>query len=232
MQEWINQVINSESISFSVLIAGFLLGALAAITSCCNFAVIGAVVGYSGSISISQKKKSVITSGLAFLIGTVVSLGIIGGLTGYISNFIGESMGNYWKIFAGVLSIFFGLATMNALPFNLPSVTFSKAKGSGFFSAFLFGLMIGGLSTVCNSACNPIFPIILGATFIKASFIWGMLILFSFALGYGLPLAAGMIGIGLGLGKLSKTFNTFSMAIKYIAGIILIAIGFYFLITL
>jgi cytochrome c biogenesis protein CcdA len=232
MQEWIYQVINSETISFSVLIAGFLLGALAAVTSCCNFAVIGAVVGYSGSISVSQKKKSVITSGLAFLLGTVISLGIIGGLTGYISNFIGESMGNYWKIFAGVLSIFFGLATMNALPFNLPSVTFSKAKGSGFFSALLFGLMIGGLSTACNTACNPIFPVVLGVAFLKANFVWGMSILFSFALGYGLPLAAGMIGIGLGLGKLTKSFSAFNTAIKYIAGIILIFIGFYFLITL
>lgn len=232
MQEWIDQVINSDNISFSVLIAGFLLGALAAITSCCNFAVIGAVVGYSGSISVSQKKKSIVTSGLAFLLGTVISLAIIGGLTGYISNFIGESMGNYWKIFAGVISIFFGLATMNALPFKLPSVTFSKSKGSGFFSSLIFGLMIGGLSTACNAACNPIFPIVLGAAFIKANFIWGMAILLSFALGYGLPLAAGMIGIGLGLGKLSKTFNTFNIAIKYIAGIILIVIGFYFLITL
>jgi cytochrome c biogenesis protein CcdA len=50
-----------------------------------------------------------------------------------------------------------------------------------------------------------------------------------FALGYALPLALGFAGIRFGLGKLSRPV---AQIIKYAGGILLVALGFYFLITL
>jgi cytochrome c biogenesis protein CcdA len=46
-------------------------------------------------------------------------------------------------------------------------------------------------------------------------------------LGYGATLAAGMLGIGLGVGKLSKWLNKSAVVIKYVGGITLIVLGFY-----
>jgi len=83
-----------------------------------------------------------------------------------------------------------------------------------------------------NSCCNPIFPVILAASFIKGGAVWGLMMLTSFALGYGLPLAAAIVGFGIGLGKISKTLSLFGTIVKYAGGSILIILGFYFLLSL
>jgi len=51
-------------------------------------------------------------------------------------------------------------------------------------------------------------------------------------LGYGIILAAAMLGVGLGLGKISKLLSKFAVVLKYAGGITLIILGFYFLITI
>ena len=232
MQEWINHMLNSDHLSFSVVAASFLLGVIGSVTSCCNFAIIGAVAGYSTSLGVEKKTRLVWISGIAFLLGTVISMAIVGALMGYASDVMSDSMGTWWKLAAGLLAIFFGLATLNLLPFKIPSVSFSGKPGGGMFSALLFGLVVGGISVASNSCCNPVFPIILGASFLKGSIIWGILFLVSFGIGYGLPMAAAMIGLGIGVGKVSNTFNKISKWIKYFAGSLLIAVGFYFLFTL
>lgn len=232
MQEWIYSILNSGELSFSVLIACFLLGVIGSVTSCCNLAIIGAVAGYSGSIGVTKGTRSVWISGISFLFGIIFSLSLVGAVMGYLSSMMSLNMGVWWKIAAGILSIFFGMLTLNILPFKIPSVSISRKSQGGFLSSLFFGLAIGGITVACNSCCNPTFPIILGASFIKGSVLWGVLFLAIFGLGYGLPLAAAMIGIGIGIGKLTSVFNKISVWIKYIAGLILIIVGFYFLLTL
>jgi cytochrome c biogenesis protein CcdA len=232
MQEWIDRIAGSDHVTFSVLAASFILGLIGSVTSCCNYAIIGAIAGYSGRIGVEKKTKMVWTSGLSFLIGTILSLAIIGGLAGYISNIISGSLGIWWKAIAGLLSVFFGLATLNWLPFKLPSVAVPGRSGGGFLASLFFGIAVGGISVICNSCCNPVFPVVLGATFIKGSFLWGLFFLCAFGLGYGIPMAAAMIGIGIGVGKISGTFSKITVIMKYVAGLLLLIAGFYFLWTL
>jgi cytochrome c biogenesis protein CcdA len=122
---------------------------------------------------------------------------------------------------------------MNFLPFKIPSFSMKQENlKPGIFSAILFGLAIGGLSTAFNSCCNPIFPIILAASFVKGSMLWGLLMLTVFALGYALPLALGMVGLKLGLEKMSAGISKVGRAVQYTGGILLIIMGFYLLITI
>lgn len=232
MQDWINQMLNSDHLSFSVVVASFLLGIIGSVTSCCNIAIIGAVAGYSTSLGVEKKTRLVWISGIAFLVGTVIAMAGLGALMGYMSDIISDSLGSWWKVAAGLLAIFFGLVTLDLIRLKVPSITFSGKKDGGIFSALIFGLVVGGISVASNSCCNPVFPIILGASFLKGSIIWGLLFLVSFGIGYGLPMAAAMIGLGIGVGKLSSTFNKISKGIKYFAGALLIIVGFYFLLTL
>ncbi|MBI5021775.1 MAG: sulfite exporter TauE/SafE family protein [Ignavibacteriales bacterium] len=233
MEEWIRNIANADITSASMLPAAFLLGMLGAFSSCCNFAVIGAIAGYSGKLGNEQKKKTIMFSSISFLIGTVISLGLIGALSGYISHYLIQSIGNYWKIAAGILSILFGLATLNWFQFKLPSVkTETTQIREGILPALIFGLAIGGLSTACNTGCNPLFPIVIGASFLKGGAFWGALMLVLFALGYGLPLTAAMIGIGWGSGKISLFIDKFNIVLQYASGFLLITIGFYLIVTL
>ncbi|MEI7896691.1 MAG: cytochrome c biogenesis protein CcdA [bacterium] len=233
MSTWINEVLTSDHASVMVLIAVFVMGIISVVTCGCNFAIIGAVAGYSGASNSTAKTSSVFIRGFSFLAGTVISMAVIGSLFGYAGQFISNSLGSYWKIAAGLIAILFGLFSMDLLPFKLPGITIKKRESKeNIFSAILFGLAIGGLSSALNSCCNPLFPVILAASFVKSSAVWGLMMLTFFALGYGLPLAAMIVGLSLGLGKVSKTLTTVGTVVKYAGGIALVVLGFYFLVTI
>jgi cytochrome c biogenesis protein CcdA len=233
MNTWINQALSNEHATLTVLIAVFFMGMISVVTCGCNFAIIGVVAGYSGASSATEKTRTVWIRGITFLIGGILSMAIVGTLFGYASEWISTSFGNYWKIAAGLISILFGLYSMDLLPFKLPGISVREHQTrQSIFSAILFGLAIGGLSAALNSCCNPIFPVILAASFVKGGAVWGLMMLTSFGLGYGLPLAAAIVGFGFGLGKISKSVSLVGTIVKYTGGILLVLLGFYLLITI
>ncbi len=233
MNTWINQVLSSDHATITVLIAVFVMGMISVVTCGCNFAIIGAVAGYSSASSADGKTRTAIVRGVGFLLGAIISMAIIGTLFGYAGQWINASFGNWWKIAAGLIAIFFGLYSMDLLPFKMPGISIKQGDTQqNIFSSILFGLAIGGMSSALNSCCNPLFPVILAASFVKGSAVWGLMMLTAFACGYGLPLAAMMVGLGVGVGKLSKTLTIVGTVVKYAGGIALVILGFYFLLTL
>ncbi len=233
MSTWIQQVLSNEHASVFALIAVLILGTLSVFTCACNFAIIGVVAGYSGASQESSKTRIVIWKGIAFLIGTVVAMSVIGALFGFAGKWISASLGNYWKIAAGLIAILFGLYSMDLVPFKLPGINIKKNDTDlKIGSAILIGFAVGGLSAACNTCCNPFFPVILAASFVKGSAIWGFMMLLFFAIGFGIPLTAMILGIGMGLGKLSGILTSGVRIIKYLGGIALVLTGFYLLLTI
>ena len=233
MHEWINSVLSSDHAGIIVLLAVFLLGVISVFTCACNFAVIGAVAGYTGTVSATGKTKTVVVSSLSFLLGTVIALSAIGCLIGYAGEFVSASMGNYWKIAAGIIAILFGIYTLDILPFKINGISPNfQNKRSGITGAIIFGFVMGGAVSLGGLCCNPIFPIVIGASFLKGSTLWGFTMLLFYALGYGVILSAAMLGVGLGLGKISKLLSKFTVVIKYVGGIALIVFGFYLLLSI
>jgi len=139
-------------------------------------------------------------------------------------------MGKYWKLFGGLIAIFFGLAALKLLPFELPKRTSkSRAQPKGLFGAVVFGLVVGGGVGMCSLPCNPEIFIVLGVVILKGYSLWAMAILVAYAIGFSLPLAAIMLGVSFGksVAKAKKA----ETAIRIVAGVLLIAAGFYFLAT-
>lgn len=232
MDIWINQVLSNDHASVMILIAVLVMGILSVFTCACNFAIIGVVAGYSGASPVTGKSNMMIWKGLAFLLGTIISMSLIGALFGFAGKWVSDSLGSYWKIAAGLVAIFFGLYSMELMPFKIPGISLKKAESQQtMFTAIIFGFAVGGLSAACNSCCNPFFPVILAASFVKGSAMWGFVMLTTFALGFGLPLAAMIVGISLGLGKISTVLSMVVNIAKYIGGIALVALGFYLLLT-
>ena len=198
----------------------------------CNFAVFGAITGYTGVLGATGKTKSVVASIVLFLAGSVVAMSVIGCLIGFAGEFFSVTLGNYWNIGAGVILILFIVYILDILPFKVSGISFNfQGKKSGMAGAALFGFVIGGLTVLTNICCNPIFPIIIAASLVKGGMLWGFFLLLLYTLGYGGTLAAAMLGIGLGIGKLSKTLTKFAAVIKYAGGITIIVLGFYFLLA-
>ncbi len=135
------------------------------------------------------------------MLGAIISLSIAGGIVGFIGQVTGSTFGIYGKIVIALITIFFGFAALNILPFRLPSFTPVTGKlPKGLFGASTFGLAIGAASTAyCMACCGPMMlPVVLGLSILKGQGIWGILILAMFAIGYGLPMAGAILGIGLG----------------------------------
>lgn len=227
IQLWTNSIIETQLNTPLFFVAILLLGFIAAIGSCCNLGVIGAVTSYAGIQSKNENKHSFLGTGFSFLIGNVISLSLVGALTGFVSQSVGKSVGEYWTLIAGVVVIYFGLSSLDLLPFSLKignklSSRLSKLANKGF----IFGLALGGFATACSACCNPIFPIIIGASYLQGDIFWSWFTLFVFAIGYSIPLGGILIGIGFGFDKFSNALLKNKKILSTISGIILILIGF------
>ncbi|MGO8749443.1 MAG: cytochrome c biogenesis CcdA family protein [Thermoguttaceae bacterium] len=227
MQEWINQVLQSPSFDIAVLPASFLLGVLGALNPCCTAPLLGAVAGYSGSLSQRGGRRAIVLAGIFFMLGTVVALAIVGAATGFVSQLAGNSLGSYWKMFAGFVLIFFGLACLKLVPIKLPKLSSpDKNQPAGLIEAMVFGLLVGGSTTLCSAACNPTLALTLGVATLQGHALRGAAILTVYAIGYSLPLAAAMIGLGMGVGKLTSVVTRLAPVVQNAAGVTLVVVGF------
>ena len=194
--------------------------------------MIAAVVGYAGSQEQPQKRDIFVIAG-SFMLGTVLALSAAGYLVGYIGQVAGSTFGLYGKILIAIITILFGFAALNLLPFRIPS--FNPVKRNlprGFVGASVMGLGVGGASiTYTMACCGPmILPIVLGISVLKGQGVWGALILAVFAIGYSLPMVATILGIGFG--KLTGIANKVAGPVRMASGVLLISAGFWLILTL
>jgi cytochrome c biogenesis protein CcdA len=120
LSEWARTTLGQVGTSPVTLPFAFVLGLASAVAStCCALPVIGAVVGYAG-MQENIDKRSNLLAAFFFMIGTVISLLILGSVAGLIWQVAQTVLGGYWKIFAGIIAIIVGLGAMNLLPFNIP----------------------------------------------------------------------------------------------------------------
>jgi len=212
------------------LLFALLLGTVSATTSaCCTLPALGILIGYSGARE-ETNRNAAIGGVVFFAAGTMLSLMIIGGIAGFVGQTAQTSLGGYWKLFAGVVAIFFGLATLKLLPFDLPALNNRTTTNSSYnLGPATAGLLMGGGVAACSIPCNPGIFIVLGAAILQGQVIWATLLLAMFALGFSIPLGAVLLGISLGkTALLSKNADT---AIRWVSGCILMVAGFYLLAT-
>ncbi|MHC4092471.1 MAG: cytochrome c biogenesis CcdA family protein [Planctomycetota bacterium] len=231
MQEWIRQVFESPEFGVALLPAALLLGLLTAVGSGCNLAMITAVAGYAGSRG-STSRRDILLGCACFTIGTVLSLAVLGALVGYFGKVAGSTLGAYGTFLAGLVTVFFGLLTLGLVPVRIPSIDLARAgRRHGLLGAATFGLVVGGASTTCTMVCcGPLLPAVLGLAALRGQSGWGALILTMFAVGYSAPLAAIMLGVGLG--RLSLLAGVLARTIRKAAGAVLVGVGFWLLATI
>lgn len=166
------------------------------------------------------------------MLGTIIATVILGSVAGFVGQVAQNTLGRYWKLFGGFIVILFGLGTLRLLPFKFKKrkVPEGKSRSKGLLPAALFGLVVGGGIGFCSLPCNPGIFIVLGVAVLQGFTLWTMAILIAYAVGFSLPLAAIMLGVSFG--KSVAKAKTTVAAIRIVAGVILIAVGFYFLATI
>ena len=229
IMEWAKTVLEQTGVGPAALPFSFLLGLFSSIASaCCTLPILGAVAGYSGTRKDDNRRASLFAT-LFFMLGTIIATVILGSVAGFIGDVAQVTLGKYWKLFAGLIAVFVGLAALKLLPFNLPQLIpyRDKSRPKGFFGAAMFGLVVGGGVGVCSLPCNPGILIVLGVAVLQGYTFWTIAILIAYAIGFSLPFAAIMLGVSFGKSAIkAKKAET---AIRIIAGALLILAGFYFL---
>ena len=212
------------------LVVALALGLVSAATSaCCTLPALGILVGYSGAQA-NDNRKAAVKKAVFFTLGTIVALMIIGGIAGFVGQVAQNSLGQYWKVFAGVVAVFLGLAALKLLPFKVSLGKFeSLGNRLGTSGAVLAGLILGGIVAASSLPCNPGIFIVIGAAILQGKILWAALMMAMFAIGFSLPLGAVLLGVSLS--KVSLAAKGADVAIRWVAGVVLISAGFYFLIT-
>ena len=213
------------------LLLALALGVLSVIISaCCTLpTTLGIVVGYSGTRE-NMSRKQAFKKAIFFTVGAIVSLMVIGGVAGFVGQIAQANLGRYWNVFAGIVAIVLGLATLKLLPFAFSS---EKVDGIryrlGSSGEMLAGFALGGVVATSSLCCNPVIFVVIGTAVLQGQAIWAILLLGMYAIGFSVPLGAVLLGVSLGKARfLPKGADT---AVRWIAGGILIIVGFYFLIT-
>ena len=232
MIEWIEQNLVSATLGPTVILAAFFLGTIGAVGSCCNVAMIGVLAGFSGSLSKNHKKRDILLAGLSFMIGVTLIFGALGLAAGLISQTALSLLGKYWKYFAGFILVILGVITLDLLPVKLPRFKQTAKKDRrGTTGAIVYGFLIGtGLAGV-TSLCNPPLYMALGFAALQVNSLHSGAVMATFAIGYALPFAIVLIGLGFGIAKITSITGKSAPVIKTILGIILIALGIYILAT-
>jgi len=171
---------------------------------------------------VNSKKRGFILS-LSFILGIAFMLSLLGIFVGFMGKIIANTQILYY-IIAAILLIM-GLWLLKVFKF-IPNYSFSKInpkKGSGILGAFLLGIPFGIAASPCTL---PITLSVLAYSAIKGSVFFGILLMFTFAIGRSIPLL--VVGTFTGLLKNIKYITKYQNVIEKIAGVILILLALYF----
>ncbi|MRR16597.1 MAG: cytochrome C biogenesis protein [Deltaproteobacteria bacterium] len=133
------------------VIAASIWGVLSVILSPCHIACIPLIVGFiDGQGNITAKRAFVLS--LLFGLGILITIGLIGLVTGLAGRMIGD-IGGYGNYFVAIIFFAIGLNLLGILPLPfMEGGANPNFKRKGFLAAFILGLLFGIALGPCTFA--------------------------------------------------------------------------------
>jgi cytochrome c biogenesis protein CcdA len=209
------------------VLAAFVGGATTA-SNPCVLAMIPLLMSVVAGAEGANIKKALGFSAL-FVLGLSVTFTILGLISGLMGRMLGD-VGAFWKYLVAGVCLIMGLHLLGLFKFNINLPQPMNLRKGGSLSAFLLGLLFGVVSTPC---AVPILAVLLAYVASRGNIIYGGLLLFVYALGHSALILVA--GTSMGAAKRlieSKGLRRTSLALRRIAGLIIILVGAYFLFQL
>ena len=188
----------------------------------CILPMVPVYLSYFGGMEAKSSRKTVL-SALGFILGFTIVFMLLGALSGTIGQFL-VRYSSWFNLVCGLILVVFGLAQLGVIPltvFRGRALGNLKQERSGFFPSLLFGIVFSVSWTPCVSA-------FLGSALVmasqKGSALHGMLLLFLYAMGLGIPffLSAFLLHtLQNAFGWVKKHYRAFQI----VCGILLIVLG-------
>lgn len=204
--------------------AVFLAGVLSS-ASPCVLATIPLVVGFVGGYSDGDRKKAFRYS-LAFILGLSLTFTAFGAAAGLLGTMFG-ALGGHWYLIAGSIALAMGGQMMGLYEIRLPISRDFKPKRGGLVGAFMLGLFFGVVSSPC---ATPVLVLLLTLVAGKGQVLYGIALLFCYAIGHCLLMlfAGTFTGFVEGFIKARGVVN-FSLWAKRISGGVVALAGGWFI---
>jgi len=201
------------------------LGGVLSSASPCVLATIPLVVGFVGGYSEGDRWKAFRYS-LAFILGLSLTFTAFGAAAGLLGTMFG-TLGGWWYMAAGVVALVMGGQMMGFYEIRLPIRRDYKPKQGGIIGSFLLGLFFGVVSSPC---ATPVLVVILTFVAGKRQVLYGMALLFTYAVGHCLlMLLAGTFTGFVEAFVRAKGIADFTARVKKVSGAIISMTGGYFL---
>ncbi len=166
---------------------------------------------------------------IVYVLGTVVTYALIGWVAGVSGEQLQAYFQNVWAI--GIMSIIFVLMALSMFglyDIQMPSFVQSSVqeKTSGLSGTIPMVFVLGIFSALVVGACvSPVLISFLGIAMKQGDPVFGAEIMVSMALGMGVPL----IIVGFGAGYLLPKAGKWMDNVKYVFGVLLLAVAIYLL---
>ena len=203
--------------------AVFMAGVISS-ASPCVLATIPLVVGFVGGYSEGDRWKAFRYS-LAFILGLSFTFTAFGAAAGLLGTMFG-TLGGPWYLIAGAIALIMGGQMMGLYEIPLPISRDFKPKRGGLVGAFVLGLFFGVVSSPC---ATPVLVVLLTVVAGKGQALYGMALLFSYAIGHCLLMlfAGTFTGFVEGFVKTRGVVN-FSLFAKRSSGAVIALVGCWF----
>ena len=163
------------------------LAGLVSSASPCVLTSIPLVVGFAGGYADGDRTRAFLFS-LCFVLGLALTFTALGAAAALFGTLFG-SLGGGWYLAVGVLALVLGGHMMGLYRLRLPSLPVIQPRRRGLAGAFVLGLFFGVVSSPC---ATPALVVILACVATRGEMLYGVALLFVYALGHCvLMLAAG-----------------------------------------
>jgi cytochrome c-type biogenesis protein len=163
------------------LLGAFLWGILSILLSPCHLASIPLIIGFISQQERLTTRKAFRIS-LAFALGILVTIGVIGVVTSLLGRMLGD-IGRWSNYLVAGIFVLVGLYLLGIIKLELPGAANAKSRGKGVWAGFLLGLIFGLALGPCTFAyMAPILAIALAKS--SGSLIYGVPLLLAYGLGH------------------------------------------------
>lgn len=210
------------------LVGCFLWGMVSVLFSPCHMASIPLMIGYVAGQGHTVKEGEAGGYAVTFSAGLFLSIAVVGGLCSLLGRMMGD-VSPLWGLPVGGLLVWLGLDLMGIAACRLPGKSLSRFSLRGYKGAFILGSSYGILSGACTFGF--IAPILAVIT-VQQRILEGLILVLAFAVGHCLPIAVAGSSVALSQRMLeSRGMQTTVFWGRKAAGLIVIGVGIYFLLT-
>lgn len=213
-------ITNASLLAFVLVFLGGVLTSLGP----CNIAMIPLVVGYVGGSHDLPRARAFLIA-LTFTLGLALTFMLLGLAAALIGGLVGAAT-TWWYYLVAFVCFVIGLTMLGLIQIEVPlwlGGLREKVTLKGLPGALALGLVSGLVASQC---ATPVLAAILTYVMAEGALVYGAALLFVYALGRGLPIV--LAGTFTGILKQLQSFGRWNNLIEKIAGVVIIAVGLYF----